>query len=118
MTVLGVTRDGTNQDPLLGSKMNELVQTAAKRLVNARMIMADQVTGALIITDMGRIAAKYYIRCASIEIFDKEFKPNMSEADVLRMLSMSTEVRRFPFQYGSHSHWLPFCLTVCSNSSS
>lgn len=97
MIVLGVTRDGANQDPLLGSKMKELVETAAKRLVNARMVMADQTTGAFTVTDMGRIAAKYYIRCASIEIFDKEFKPNMSEADVLRMLSMSTEVRFFPF---------------------
>ena len=42
--------------------------------------------------DLGRIAAKYYIRHTSIEIFNKEFKPKMSEADVLAMLSMSTEV--------------------------
>lgn len=61
------------------------------------MITYDQGTGAFIITDLGRIAAKYYIRHSSIEIFNKEFKPKMTEADVLAMLSMSTEVRIFSF---------------------
>lgn len=56
------------------------------------MIIFDQTSGALTITDLGRIAAKYYIRHTSIEIFNKEFKPKMTEADVLGMLSMSTEV--------------------------
>ena len=56
------------------------------------MINYDESTGAFTITDLGRIAAKYYIRYASIEIFNKEFKPKMTEADVLAMLSMSTEV--------------------------
>jgi antiviral helicase SLH1 len=35
------------------------------------------------------------IRIESIEVFNKEFKPKMTEADVLAMLSMSTEVSLF-----------------------
>jgi antiviral helicase SLH1 len=57
------------------------------------MVVHDPATGALQVTDLGRIAAKYYIRNASIEIFNNEFKPRMSEADVLAMLSQSKEVR-------------------------
>lgn len=56
------------------------------------MIVFDRTTGIFTITDLGRIAAKYYIRHTSIEIFNKEFRPKMSEADVLKMLCMSTEV--------------------------
>jgi len=59
------------------------------------MIMFDQTSGSFTITDLGRIAAKYYIRHSSIEIFNKEFRPKMTEADVLGMLSMSTEVSAF-----------------------
>ena len=80
-------------DPSLSNKRGELVTAAAQKLANARMIAFDRTTGGFTITDLGRIAAKYYIRHASIEIFNKEFKTKMSEADVLVMLSKSTEVR-------------------------
>ncbi|KAF5387927.1 hypothetical protein D9615_000311 [Tricholomella constricta] len=89
--IYGIAREATGDDPQLGSKRHELVTIAAQKLADAHMITFDQVTGALKSTDLGRIAAKYYIRYASIEIFNKEFRPRMSEADVLGMLSMSTE---------------------------
>jgi len=60
------------------------------------MIVYDVHEGSLRITDLGRIAAKYYIRYSSIEIFNKEFRPKMSEADILAMLSMSSEVGSLP----------------------
>ena len=56
------------------------------------MITYDTRNGSLVIKDLGRIAARYYIRHSSIEIFNQEMKPRMSHADVLAMLSMSTEV--------------------------
>ena len=57
------------------------------------MIAFNPDTGNLFITDLGRIAAKYYIRHKSIEIFIKQFRAKMSAADVLAMLSQSTEAR-------------------------
>ncbi|KAJ7179176.1 Sec63 Brl domain-containing protein [Mycena filopes] len=89
--VYGISRDATGDDPQLGSKRNELITAAGQTLANAGMIIFDRLTGDLTITDLGRIAAKYYIRYTSIEIFNKEFRQRMSEADVLGMLSMSTE---------------------------
>ncbi|KAG1806935.1 Sec63-domain-containing protein [Suillus plorans] len=88
---LGMSRDEVVEDPFLGRKRSSLVMTAARRLASAGMINLTEKTGAFSITDLGRIAARYYIRYASIEVFNKEFKPKMTEADALSMLSMSTE---------------------------
>ena len=89
---IGISGDVLLEDPQLNSKRNELVTAAARKLAEARMVMFDSIREAFTITDLGRIAAKYYIRHSSIEIFNKEFRPKMTEADVLAMLSMSTEV--------------------------
>lgn len=60
----------------------------------AKLSMIDFNAGgnAFTIKDVGRIAAKYYIRYQSIEVFRTLFRPQMSEADILHMLSQSTEV--------------------------
>lgn len=87
-----MTHDEPVDDPQLGHKRHQLVKSAAQKLAEAGMITYNESTGSLSITDLGSIAAKYYIRVASIEIFNKEFKPLMTEADVLGVLSMSTEV--------------------------
>jgi len=95
--------DDVADDPRLGVKRNQLVVNAVNRLVTARMVNWNRLTGALQTTDLGRIAAKYYIRLASIEVFNERFRPRMTEADVLTMLSYSTEVRLFhpPASVGS-----------------
>lgn len=93
LNFVGILRESASDDPNLGNKRNELVTSAAQKLAEARMMIYDRTTGAFTITDLGRIAAKYYIRHESIEIFNKDFRPKMSEADVLAMLSMSIEVR-------------------------
>ncbi|KAJ3862945.1 Sec63-domain-containing protein [Lentinula novae-zelandiae] len=89
--VYGLDWNAVVHDPMLGSKRNELVTQAAQVLVHARMIEFDRQTGAFKITDLGRIAARYYIQYQSIENFNEIFRPKMSEADVLGMLSKSTE---------------------------
>ncbi len=60
------------------------------------MIAFDRHAKTFTITDLGRIAAKYYIRYKSIEVFNEKMKPKMTEADVLSMLCKSTEVRGLP----------------------
>ncbi|KAG5637451.1 hypothetical protein H0H81_004468 [Sphagnurus paluster] len=89
--IYGIARDVTGDDPRLGGKRLDLVTVAGQTLANAQMVNFDRATGAFTITDLGRVAAKYYIRYTSIEIFNRLFRPKMSEADVLGMLCMSTE---------------------------
>ncbi|KAJ8523515.1 hypothetical protein ONZ45_g38 [Pleurotus djamor] len=87
----GMTWDSLGDDPSLDSKRIELISLAARKLADANMITIDRHTESYAVTELGRIAAKYYIRYASVEIFNKIFKPKMTEADVLNMLSKSTE---------------------------
>lgn len=84
--------DEVAEDPDLGSKRIALINEAAGKLSRAGMIAFDQVLGNFVITDLGRIAAKYYIRHNSVEIFNQEFRAKMTEADVLGILCKSTEV--------------------------
>ena len=101
--ISGIPWDDVSEDPGLGAKRIQLVTNAVRRLAEARMVNWNTSNGMLRITDLGKIAAKYYIRIASIEIFNERFRPRMSEADVLRMLSYSTEVR---IDYLPLSAWL------------
>ena len=87
-----MAHDEVVDDPQLGNKRHQLVIAKAKQLAAARMINFDEQRGTFTITDLGRIAAKFYIRSASIEIFNQEFRSRMSEADVLAIMSKSTEV--------------------------
>lgn len=92
----GLSRDEPLEDPHLGSKRAQLVIMAAQKLADTSMIAFDHGSGTFTITDLGRIAAKFYIRYASIEIFNKEFRPGITEADALVLLCQSTEVSKLP----------------------
>ncbi|KAK0543882.1 putative steryl acetyl hydrolase mug81 [Tilletia horrida] len=92
----GMTVAEVMDDPHLGAKRVSLVQNAVKRLEAAKMIVSQ--TGAagtgsaeLMITDLGRIAARYYIPCRTMEVFNEKLRARMSEADVLHVLSMATD---------------------------
>ena len=93
----GITFEEILDDPQLGSKRRELVESKARQLADARMINHNRDQGTFSITDLGRIAAKYYIRMSTIEVFNDNFRPKMGEADVLAMLCKSTEVSNAPF---------------------
>lgn len=86
-----MTHEEPSTDPQLSVKREVLVRNAARKLVAAKMITFNENTGKLAVTDLGRIAARYYIRYTSIEIFNKELRPIMSEADILGVVSQSTE---------------------------
>lgn len=89
--VYGMVIDDVVQDPLLGSKRMALMNNSVKRLLETQMIKYDADLGTLVSTDLGRVASRYYIRNASIEVFNKLFRPRMSEADVLALIAASTE---------------------------
>ncbi|KAF8665634.1 hypothetical protein AX16_000089 [Volvariella volvacea WC 439] len=87
----GIGGEELSNDPQLVSRRIYLVTSAAQRLADVSMVNLDRQKGTLSITSLGRIAAKYYIRYSSIQIYNEKFRPTMSEADVLAMLSMSSE---------------------------
>ncbi|KAI8370380.1 Sec63 Brl domain-containing protein [Radiomyces spectabilis] len=89
--VYGMDHSEPVEDPLLGRKRHDIVVTAARRLAQCQMIIFDEKTGYLTAKDLGRIASNFYIKHTSIELFNQMMKPRMTEADVLSMLSLSSE---------------------------
>lgn len=71
------------------------------------MIDHAKESGSFTITDLGRIAAKYYIHHKSIMIFNRELGAHMSEERVLAMVSLSTEVSDFdePLRHYVNDHY-------------
>lgn len=63
--------DEPKDDPQLGNKRYELITQAARHLSVAKMIRFDEISNALIISDLGRIAAKYYLKYQTVEVFSE-----------------------------------------------
>ena len=78
-------------DPQLVQRRRKLVIDAARVLQQSQMIIFNETTEELRAKDVGRIASQYYVLQTSIEIFNTMMRPRATEADVLKMISMSGE---------------------------
>lgn len=78
-------------DPQLVQRRRKLVIDAARVLQQSQMIIFNEITEELRAKDVGRIASQYYVLQTSIEVFNTMMRPMATEADVLKMISMSGE---------------------------
>ena len=77
--------------PQLDKKRIELVKDAAETLDRCMMVRFDRRSGNLAVTDLGRVASYYYIKCGTIEAFNAMLSPHMSDAEALHVLCSSAE---------------------------
>lgn len=87
----GLLPKDLEMDPLLIGKRHDMIQLAARRLHELQMIVFDENTGSLISKDLGRVASDFYLLNNSIEIFNQTMNQRATTADVLGMVSMSSE---------------------------
>ncbi|PGG98703.1 hypothetical protein AJ79_08789 [Helicocarpus griseus UAMH5409] len=78
-------------DPQLVLRRRDLIIKAARTLQQSQMIIFNERTEELRAKDIGRIASQYYVLQTSVEIFNAMMKPMASDADVMKMISMSGE---------------------------
>lgn len=78
-------------DPQLVQRRRKLVIDAARILQRSQMVIFNEVTEELRAKDVGRVASQYYVLQTSIEVFNVMMRPRATEADVLKMISMSGE---------------------------
>ena len=78
-------------DPQLVQRRRKLAIDAARILQQSQMIIFNETTEELRAKDVGRIASQYYVLQTSVEIFNIMMSPMATEADVLKMISMSGE---------------------------
>jgi len=87
----GIEWSEISNDPNLVQRRRELIVKAARVLQQSQMIIFNETTEELRAKDVGRIASQYYVLQTSIEIFNTMMRPRATEADVLKMISMSGE---------------------------
>lgn len=86
------------EDPSLTIRRRNMIVDAARRLHSLQMIVFDENAGAFIPKDLGRTASDFYLLNNSIEIFNQMLNPRATEADVLAMISMSSEFDSIKFR--------------------
>ncbi len=87
----GIDWSEFKDDPTLVQRRRKLAIDAARILQRSQMIIFNERTEELRAKDVGRIASQYYVLQASIEVFNTMMRPRATEADVLKMISMSGE---------------------------
>ncbi|XP_010788399.1 U5 small nuclear ribonucleoprotein 200 kDa helicase [Notothenia coriiceps] len=92
-TLYGVSHDDRSADPLLERRRIDLVHTAANVLDKNNLVKYDKRTGSFQVTDLGRIASHFYITHDSIQTYNQLLKPTLSEIELFRVFSLSSEFR-------------------------
>lgn len=90
-TSYGIEWAEFRDDPMLVQRRRQLAIQAAKTLQQCQMIIFNERTEELRSKDIGRIASQYYILHTSIQVFNTMMQAQATEADVLKMISMSGE---------------------------
>ena len=78
-------------DPTLLQYRVDLIHSAASTLAKNALIKYDVKTGLFESTGLGRIASYYYLTNASVATYNQYLKPNMTEVELFRIFSMSSE---------------------------
>uniref|UniRef100_A0A673G4V8 U5 small nuclear ribonucleoprotein 200 kDa helicase n=1 Tax=Sinocyclocheilus rhinocerous TaxID=307959 RepID=A0A673G4V8_9TELE len=92
-TLYGVSHDDRSSDPLLEQRRMDLVHTAATVLEKNNLVKYDKRSGCFQVTDLGRIASHFYITHESIMTYNQLLKPTLSEIELFRVFSLSSEFR-------------------------
>uniref|UniRef100_A0A8C2X5M2 U5 small nuclear ribonucleoprotein 200 kDa helicase n=1 Tax=Cyclopterus lumpus TaxID=8103 RepID=A0A8C2X5M2_CYCLU len=110
-TLYGVSHDDRSSDPLLERRRMDLVHTAANVLDKNSLVKYDKRTGSFQVTDLGRIASHFYITHDSIQTYNQLLKPTLSEIELFRVFSLSSEFRNITVREESiEDSFLVFCV--------
>jgi antiviral helicase SLH1 len=94
----GIDWQEIEADPQLFERRTQMIITAARKLHSLQMIIFDERSMHFITKDLGRVASDFYLLNESVEIFNQICNPRATEADVLSMISMSSEFDSIKFR--------------------
>lgn len=94
----GIDWKEIQEDPQLFERRTQMIMTAARKLHSLQMIIFDERSMHFISKDLGRVASDFYLLNESVEIFNQICNPRATEADILSMISMSSEFDSIKFR--------------------
>ncbi|XP_067656314.1 U5 small nuclear ribonucleoprotein 200 kDa helicase-like isoform X1 [Haliotis asinina] len=89
----GISHDIVKEDPLLQQRRKDLIHTAATLLDRHNIVKYEKKTGNFQVTELGRIASQYYLTHETIATYNQLLKPTLSEIELFRVFSLSSEFR-------------------------
>ncbi|EOD12464.1 hypothetical protein EMIHUDRAFT_422149 [Emiliania huxleyi CCMP1516] len=78
-------------DPLLEQRRIDMVHSAATQLDKTALIKYERKSGQFQPTDLGRVAAYYYVGASTISVYNEHLKPTLSDIELLRLFSLSKD---------------------------
>jgi len=90
-TLYGASEAEKAGDPLLEQRRIDLVHTAAVVLDKAALIKYERKSGQFQPTDLGRVAAYYYVGHTTVAVYNEFLKPTLSDIELLRLFSLSKD---------------------------
>ena len=94
----GIGHDEIEQDKYLIQRRTNLIHSAAILLDKHNLIKYDRKTGEFMPTTLGRIASHYYIKHASIAVYNEHIRSNIGLIDLFRIFSLSAEFKYIPIR--------------------
>ena len=78
-------------DPLLKQRRIDLVHSAATILDKCALIKYERKSGQFQPTDLGRVAAYYYVSHQTVAVYNEYLKPTLSDIELLRLFALSKD---------------------------
>lgn len=94
----GIDWEELASDPQLYERRKTMIISAARRLHALQMVVFDEISMSFISKDLGRVSSDFYLLNESVEIFNQMCNPRATEADVLSMISYSSEFDGIKFR--------------------
>jgi pre-mRNA-splicing helicase BRR2 len=88
----GIYEEDPN-DPALLQRRTDVVHSAALMIDKHNLIKYDRRSGVLQATDLGRVAAHFYITHNTVSVFNQFLKPTTSDIELFRIFALSDEFK-------------------------
>ncbi|KAK2163706.1 hypothetical protein LSH36_75g12085 [Paralvinella palmiformis] len=92
-SLYGIPVEARADDKYLEKRRSDLIHTAALLLDKHNLIRYERKTGSFQVTELGRIASHYYITHDTMATYNQLLKPTLSEIELFRVFSLSSEFR-------------------------
>ena len=90
-SLYGASEADMESDPLLEQRRIDLVHTAALLLDKTQLVRYERKSGQLQATDLGRVAAYFYVTHQTVAVYNEYLKPTLSDIEILRLFALSTD---------------------------
>ena len=109
----GVPYHEIQADPRLTARCRELIEGSIKELAKAKMLRFNFETSNMNTTDTGIVASHFYIKYASLELYNEMVHAAMSEADCFDVLSRSSEFENVQARDEENPEMLKLLANAC-----